>query len=119
MPFLSTPFSWTSLITLHDWLPLIPADSLDSPQSHDTIQDFIDDLLTSTPLTVPALTAIAYALSVNISINFSSTTRAPSLAGVCQFLATDNSLNIDVLPRASTIRLSLSDTALSQPPPTV
>jgi hypothetical protein len=119
MPFLSTPYSWTSLITLHDWLPLIPSDPLDSPQSYSTMQDFIDDLLATSPLTVPALTAIAFALSVNISINFSSTTRASTLAGVCQFLALDSALTIDVLPRAFTIRLSLTDTALSQLPPTV
>ena len=119
MPFLSTPYSWTSLVTLHEWLPLIPSDPQDSPQSYSTMQDFIDDLLATSPLTVPALTAIAFALSVNISINFSSTTRASTLAGVLQFLALDNALIIDVLPRAATIRLSLTDTALSLLPHTV
>jgi len=119
MPFLSTPYSWTSLITLHEWLPLIPSDSLDSPQSYPNMQDFIERLLATSPLTVPALTAIASALSVNISIIFSSTTRASALAGVFQFLVLDNVLVIDVLPRAATIRLSVTDTALSLLPTTV
>jgi hypothetical protein len=119
MPFLSTPYSWTSLVTLHEWLPLIPSDSLDSPQSYPNMQDFIEGILATSPLTVPALTAIASALSVNISIIFSSTTRASALAGVFQFLVLDNVLVIDVLPRAATIRLSVTDTALSLLPTTV
>jgi hypothetical protein len=99
-------------------VPLIPSDSQDSPQSYSTIHDFVEELLATSSFTVPALTALAFALSVNISIDFPSTTRASALAGVCQFLNLDNSLAIDTLPRVATIRLSLTDTVLSQLPPT-
>ena len=119
MPFLTSPFSWTSLVTLHEWLPLVPLDAQDSTCSYSNIHDFVGELLATAPLTVPALAAIAFALSVNISLDLPSPNRALTLAGCCQFLTVDSTLTIDVLPRAATIRLSLTDTALSLIPPTV
>ena len=119
MPFLSTPYSWTSLVTLHEWLPLLPLDAQDSTCSYPSIHDFVGELLATAPLTVPALAAIAFALSINISVDLPSSNRALTLAGCCQFLTEDSTLTIDVLPRAATIRLSLTDTALSLITPTV